>query len=307
MNEGIFNRLTKRKLTFLASAIFGIAIIFAVTFGLTRTSAQTTYTLTVNKIGGITQTAIIRSNGNEIDCGATCAAEFNPSETITLTVSTVAGSITVFEEWGGACTGTGNCTITMDEAKNVSARFSEQAVFEKCTIENPSTWGLRFRLTGNAMNVAGCRTRCLNGGGNGNFSINRPLGWCVCGTDRQPASTQSATQGCTEFCPAPYLCGGTLGQYSSYRVAAPTAATASVSGRVVNVEGRGVASAFVSLTDPEGNKRVAITNPFGYFRFDEIEAGQSVVIKVASKNYQFEPRVVTTNDNLTEVDFVSDP
>lgn len=307
MSKGIFNRFTKRKLTFLASTIFGIALIFAVTFGLTRTSAQTTYTLTVSKIGGITQTAVITSDINGINCGATCTAEFSPSETITLTASTVTGSITVFEEWSGACTGTGTCIVTMDEAKNVSARFSEQAVFEKCTIENPSTWGLRFRLTGNAVNVAGCRTRCLNAGGNGNFSINKLLGWCVCGTDRQPSSTQPATQGCDQTCPVPYSCGGQLGQYASYRVAAPTAATASVSGRVVNDEGRGVPSAFVSLTDSEGNKRVAITNPFGYYRFDEIEAGQSVLIKVASKSYRFEPRIVTTNDNLTEVDFISNP
>lgn len=307
MNKGFIKGFSKRKLTFLASTIFGIAIIFAVTFGLPRTSAQTTYTLTVGKIGGITETAIIKSDGNEINCGVTCTAEFSPSETISLTATTVAGSITVFEEWSGACTGTGTCTVTMDEAKNVSARFSEQAVFEKCTIENPSTWGLRFRLTGNAVNVAGCRTKCLAGGGNGNFSINKLLGWCVCGTDRQPSSTQPATQGCDQTCPVPYSCGGQFGQYASYRVAAPTSATASVSGRVVTNEGRGVPSAFVSLTDPEGNKRVAITNPFGYYRFDEIEAGQSVLLKVVSKNYQFESRVVTTNDDLTEVDFVSEP
>lgn len=307
MNKGIFSGFSKGKLALSALTMFGTALIFASAFGLTMTSAQTTFTLNVTKTGGSTDAAVIASVPAGINCGATCSADFNPGETVTLTASAVAGSITIFQEWSGACTGTGSCTVTMDEAKNVTARFSEPAVFEKCTIENPSTWGLRFRLTGNAVNVAGCRTRCLAGGGNGNFSINKVLGWCVCGTDRQPASTQPPTIGCDQICPAPYSCGGITGQYSSYRVAAPTAATASVSGRVVAADGRGVVSAFVSLTDSEGNKRVAVTNPFGYYQFDGIEAGQSVLIKVVSKKYQFEPRIITTTDNLTDVDFVGNP
>lgn len=308
MNKRIFSGFSKRKLTLSALTIFGTALIFAASFGLTMTAAQVTYTLTVTKIGGNMPTSIIASNPAGIDCGETCSAEYAPGETVTLTASS--GSFSSFREWGGACTGSGTtCTVTMDEAKNVTARFDDTLAYEKCSIENPSTWGLRFRLTGSSVTLSGCRAKCLAAGGNGNFSINAVLGWCVCGTTRQPVSTQPPTQGCDVKCPGTNdSCGGNLGQYSTYRVAvAPTAASTSVAGRVVTADGRGVVSAFVSLTDSDGNRRIAITNPFGYYRFDEIGAGQIVLMRVSSKNYQFEPRIITTNDNLTDVDFVSKP
>lgn len=301
---GIFERFSKRIFIVSASAIFVTGLIFAITFGLTKTSAQTTYNLTINKTGAGADRGIIVSNPTGIDCGSNCFAAFSPGETVTLTPSSITGTLAVFEEWSGACTGTGNCIITMDEAKNVTARFSESAVLEKCTIETPSTWGLRFRLTGNNVTVGSCRSRCLAGGGNGNFSINKALGWCVCGTDRQPGSTQPAAQGCDQTCPVPYSCGGTLGQYSTYVVAAPTAASVSIGGVVLTGDGRGVTNAFVYLTDTEGNTRTTVTNPFGYYHFDRVEAGQSVLIKVVSKRYQFSPRLLNVNDDLTEVNFI---
>jgi len=304
---GIFEKISKRIFIVSASAIFAAGLIFAVTFGLTRTSAQTTYTLTVNKTGAGADAGIVVSDQTGIDCGSVCSANFNPGETVALTPSSITGTLAVFEEWSGACSGTGNCIVTMDEAKNVTARFSESAVFEKCTIENPSTWGLRFRLTGTNVTVGSCRSRCLAGGGNGNFSINKALGWCVCGTARQPVSAQPATQGCDLTCPVPYSCGGNIGQYSTYIVAAPTAASVSVGGVVLTDNGRGVANASVHLTDSEGNTRTAVTNPFGYYSFDGVEAGQSVLIKVFSKRYQFSPRLLNANDDLTEVNFVSNP
>ena len=307
MRMGMFERFSKRIFIVLALSIFAAGLISAIIFGLPTTSAQTTYNLIVNKIGAGADRGIIVSDVNGIDCGSNCSAAFNPGETVTLTPSSITGTLSVFEEWSGACNGTGNCVVTMDEAKNVTARFSESAVLEKCTIENPSTWGLRFRITGANVTVGACRSRCLAGGGNGNFSINKPLGWCVCGTDRQPVSTQPPTQGCDQTCPVPYSCGGTLCQYSTYLVAAPTAASVSVGGIVLTGNGRGVANAFVYLTDSEGNTRATVTNPFGYYHFEGVEAGQSILIKVVSKQYQFSPRLLNINDDLTEINFVSNP
>ncbi len=56
-----------------------------------------------------------------IDCGFICAAEFAAGATVTLTPSAGAGS--EFAGWSGACTGTGACEVTMDEAQSVGAAF----------------------------------------------------------------------------------------------------------------------------------------------------------------------------------------
>lgn len=76
-----------------------------------------------------------------------------------------------------------------------------------------------------------------------------------------------------------------------------TAANIPVSGRVLTSDGgRGVSRAQVILTDENGATRTAMTNPFGYFRFDEIEAGQSYVVTIQHKQYRFDSRVVTVNE-----------
>ena len=60
----------------------------------------------------------------------------------------------------------------------------------------------------------------------------------------------------------------------------------------------------VSITDTHGNVRNTLTGSFGYFRFDEIVAGESYVVAVTSKRYVFSPRIVNPTDELTDVDFV---
>jgi hypothetical protein len=86
-----------------------------------------------------------------------------------------------------------------------------------------------------------------------------------------------------------------------------TSATVSVSGRVTTSRGQGVYNARVSITDSNGNTRTAITNPFGYYRFDEVAAGGTYTIVVRSKRYNFAPRTLQVNDNLTDVNFVAEP
>ena len=84
----------------------------------------------------------------------------------------------------------------------------------------------------------------------------------------------------------------------------PLAATVSVSGRVLSSDGRGLSNAVVSLTDSNGNSRTTRTSSFGFYHFDEIEVGQTVVINVRSKRFQFELRVLAIGEDLTDVDFV---
>ncbi len=86
--------------------------------------------------------------------------------------------------------------------------------------------------------------------------------------------------------------------------AAPTAASVSVSGRVL-IGNRGLLNATVTLTDQNGNARAARTTPFGYFRFDNIETGQTYIVTVQAKRFQFAPQIVTVNEELTKLNFYS--
>ncbi len=84
----------------------------------------------------------------------------------------------------------------------------------------------------------------------------------------------------------------------------PSAASVSVSGKVLTADERGLSNAIVSLTDENGITRTMRTSSFGYYCFEEIEAGQTVVINVRSKQLQFAPRVLTVNEDLADVDFL---
>lgn len=88
-----------------------------------------------------------------------------------------------------------------------------------------------------------------------------------------------------------------------------SAAGVSIGGRVMTANGRPIAKAQVVLSDVGGNTRSAITNPFGYYRFDELQAGITVLISVRGKGYTFtEPtRVLFVSEDLASFDFIAAP
>lgn len=88
----------------------------------------------------------------------------------------------------------------------------------------------------------------------------------------------------------------------------PTAADISVEGRVTLQAGNGVRNARVYLVEEDGTVHTTITGSFGYYRFDGIEAGQTVVVGVEAKRFSFSQpaRAVLLADDLTEIDFVAE-
>jgi hypothetical protein len=87
---------------------------------------------------------------------------------------------------------------------------------------------------------------------------------------------------------------------------APTAANASISGRVIRENGLGLKGVQVvliggTLTAPQ----TAITGSLGYFTFEEVQVGQSYVLSVSNKKYGFAEgtRVFTLTDNLSDIVF----
>ena len=77
------------------------------------------HTLTVTKAG--TGSGTVTSSPAGIDCGSTCAVTFPGGTMVTLTATPAAGS--TFTGWSGDCTGTGTCTVTMDQDRAVTATF----------------------------------------------------------------------------------------------------------------------------------------------------------------------------------------
>ena len=65
---------------------------------------------------------IVTSSPSGIACGATCEAEYEEGTHVTLAAAPADGS--EFKGWGGACSGTGSCEVTMGEARSVSAEFA---------------------------------------------------------------------------------------------------------------------------------------------------------------------------------------
>jgi hypothetical protein len=76
-------------------------------------------TLTVTKAGSGSGT--VTSSPAGIDCGSTCSADFTSGQVVTLTATADAGS--TFTGWGGDCTGSGPCVVTMDQDRAVTATF----------------------------------------------------------------------------------------------------------------------------------------------------------------------------------------
>ena len=85
---------------------------------------------------------------------------------------------------------------------------------------------------------------------------------------------------------------------------APTAASATISGKVMTANGRGLPRAIVSSTDGFGNIKIARTNMFGNFRFTNIEIGQTYIFEVSAKGYLFAPQIINVQDNISGLNFL---
>lgn len=90
----------------------------------------------------------------------------------------------------------------------------------------------------------------------------------------------------------------------------PTAASASVSGRVTDSFGAGISGARLTMTDAQsGNTWTVMTNPFGYYTIEGPEVGNFYIMTVSHKRYTFadDTRTFTLNEDLIDVDWVANP
>ena len=87
----------------------------------------------------------------------------------------------------------------------------------------------------------------------------------------------------------------------------PTAANVPVRGRVISSGGRALGGARVVLADNAGNTRETVTNPFGFYSFENVAAGRSYVLSASLKRYRFNPVVVNVGDEITDLNITANP
>jgi hypothetical protein len=77
------------------------------------------YGLSITKSG--TGSGVVASSPVGISSGTSCAATYGVGTMVTLVASP--DQTSTFTGWSGACSGTGNCLVTLDAAKEVTANF----------------------------------------------------------------------------------------------------------------------------------------------------------------------------------------
>ena len=90
---------------------------------------------------------------------------------------------------------------------------------------------------------------------------------------------------------------------------APTAANVTIGGRIVTANGQGIRNVRVILTDQNGTTRSVSTNSFGIYGFENVEVGQTLIVSVAHKKYQFETpsQVFQIDDARDDLNFTALP
>ena len=78
--------------------------------------------LSVTKSG--TGIGTVTSNPGGINCGSDCREGYNPGTVVTLTATPTLGS--AFAGWSGACSDTGQCSVTMNADQTVAATFNPE-------------------------------------------------------------------------------------------------------------------------------------------------------------------------------------
>ena len=100
---------------------------------------------------------------------------------------------------------------------------------------------------------------------------------------------------------------GVKGGFWTAQSMVTTAAAVTIGGRVTTAAGQGITNVVITLTQTDGTVSFARSSSFGYYRFDEIVVGQTVIITAAAKHFQFSQptQVVSLYGETNDIDFVA--
>lgn len=180
-----------------------------------------------------------------------------------------------------------NFPVITDAGTNIVGTFNSTANatftldFYLNSVADTSNFGEGKTYLG-AMNVT------TNGSGNATFTFTPPI--TLPANEFVVATATNASGDTSEFS-------------QNRQIAGTLAANVNIQGRVLSNDGRAISKATLTLVEPNGNIRYAMTNPFGYFQFLEVPAGETYTLNVSSKTYNFIPSVFIINLNEEITDF----
>ena len=169
--------------------------------------------------------------------------------------------------------------------------------------------------SGDKLNVAANLAALANNGGQtdthspntGSPAINAGNNCVVtatCGTNNPPVALTTDQRG-TGFGRQ----GGTAVDIGAIEAVPPTAANASISGRVLTADGRGITN--VSITVSGGNlsePKVVRTSSFGYYSVTDLVAGETYIVEIRAKRYLFtnSTRVINLMEDISDQNFIAE-
>jgi hypothetical protein len=91
----------------------------------------------------------------------------------------------------------------------------------------------------------------------------------------------------------------------AFEMQAVSAASASISGRVLTTHGRGVSGVVITIQGTDGVSKTVVTNTLGYYKFNDLQTGELFVVTAKSKRYTFDVpvQVINLGDNIAGLDF----
>lgn len=145
----------------------------------------------------------------------------------------------------------------------------------------------------------------------GNYTLNQSVigsggGTSAGGTLKVEGTAGQAAAGTRQFNAAYNFYSGF---WTAQPTLAPTAAGVTVSGRVLTTDGGGIKNVRVTLTGANGETRTVLSGKLGYFRFEDVAAGETYLFSVSARRYTFsQPTqirsiVADTDDLVFTADF----
>lgn len=100
--------------------------------------------------------------------------------------------------------------------------------------------------------------------------------------------------------------GGTVGG-TSINFSVFTAAQATVSGRVISMNERGIQGVTVTAIGSNGATYTAVSNTFGFYSFDGLAVGETYTVTANHKRYQFQnpTQVLSLSESISGLDFIA--
>jgi CSLREA domain-containing protein len=78
----------------------------------------------------------------------------------------------------------------------------------------------------------------------------------------------------------------------------PVTTTSTIIGQVTNATGRGISGALISLRDNRNQRHFTMTNPFGFYRFVNVEPNLSYLIECLDKRNAFSAQIVPIEEDI---------